>query len=188
MNKHTIIVIIASIVIAIPFAHAVWNYASLGNLELRASELGRFSFFEIITGKGIQICNSYLIYDSFDRIDITIFYQDDNEGTYTIPANTLAPSSQTILEGNFRSELFAEAQYTLLHMDGEFTGTAPKRLDPNQMIVTLNIQTYVLGIIPISIYEQYRAFDFYNLMNQDNTSCQIMQMICLFRLYQLTRE
>ena len=171
MNKHTIIVIIASIVIAIPFAYAAWNYASLGNLELRATEPGGFSFFEISTGKGIQICNSSPIYASFDRIDLTIFYQDDNEGTYTIPANTLAPSSQTILEGNFRSESFSEAQYTLLHMDGEFAGTAPMRLDSNQMFVTLNIQTSLLGLIPISTSEQYRAFDFYNLMNQESTSC-----------------
>ena len=171
MNKHSIIVIIASIVIATPFAYAAWNYVSLDSLELRAIEQGRFSFFEISNGKGIQICNSSPFYVSFDRIDLTMFYQEDNEGTYTIQSDTLSPSSISIVEGSFRSESYAESQYTFLHMDGEFAGTMPIRLDPNQMFVTVNIQTSILGLIPVSMSEQYRAFDFYNLMNQEDTSC-----------------
>ena len=171
MNKHTIIVIIASLVIASPFVYAVWNIVALDNLELRAAEQGRFSFFEISNGKEIQICNSSPFYVSFDRIDVTMFYEEDNEGTYTVPSDTLPPSSASILEGNFRSESYAESQYTFLHMDGEFAGTAPIRLDPNKMFVILNIQTSILGFIPISISDQYRAFDFYNLMNEEDTSC-----------------
>ena len=57
-----------------------------------------------------------------------MFYEDDNEGTYTITSQTLPGSSLSVLEGNFRSESYAESQYTFLHMDGQFAGTA-RQLD-----------------------------------------------------------
>ena len=96
-----------------------------------------------------------------------MFYQDDNKGTYTLARTTISPSTLEVLEGTFRSESFAESQYTFLHMDGEFAGTAPIRLDPNQMFVVTNIQTSILGLIPISVTNQYSAFDFYNIMNEE---------------------
>lgn len=174
MNKHTIIVIIASIVIAVPFAFSAWNIMALDNLELRSSQHGNFSFFEISNGRAIEVCNPSPFYVSFDRMDISMFYQEDNEGTYSLPPSTIAPSTISIIEGSFRSESYAESQYTFLHMDGEFAGTAPIRLDPNQMFVVTNIQTSILGFIPYSITNQYSAFDFYNIMNEkdEKISCE----------------
>lgn len=166
MNKHTIIVIVASIIIVAPFAYSGWNILSLNNLELRSSQHDRFSFFEISNGRPIEVCNPSPFYVSFDRLTITMFYEDDDEGTYTITSQTLPASSLSILEGNFRSESYAESQYTFLHMDGQFAGTAPIRLDPNQMFVVTNIQTSILGFIPYSITQQHYAFDFYNIMNE----------------------
>lgn len=174
MNKHTIIVIIASIIIVIPFAYSAWNIMTLENLELRSSQHGQFSFFEISNGRAIEICNPSPFYVSFDRLDITMFYQEDNEGTYSLPSSTIPPSSISSIEGSFRSESFSESQYTFLHMDAQFGGTVPIRLDPNQMFVVTNIQTSILGFIPYSITKQYSAFDFDNMMNEEDgkISCE----------------
>ena len=166
MNKHTIIVIIASVVIAAPFIYAAWNIVSLENLELRSSEHGRFSFFEISNNRAIEVCNPTSAYLSFNKLTITMFYQNDNEGTYTIPGQSLPPSSLSLLDGSFRSELYAESQYTFLHMDAQFAGTAPIRLDPNEMFVVTDIHTSILGFIPYKVTKQYYAFDFYNIMNE----------------------
>ena len=68
MNKHTVIVIIASMVIAAPFVYAAWNIISLENLELRSSEHGRFSFFEISNGRSIEACNPSPFLTNFEAI------------------------------------------------------------------------------------------------------------------------
>ena len=174
MNKHTIIVIIASIVIVVPFAYSAWNIFILNNLEIRSSQHGQFSFFEISNNRAIEVCNPSPFYVSFDRLDISIFYQEDNKGTYSLPSSIISPSSLSIIEGTFRSESYSESQYTFLHMDSQFGGTVPIRLDPNQMIVATNIQTSILGLIPYSITNQYSAFDFYNIMNEKDReiSCE----------------
>ena len=174
MNKHTIIVIVASIVIAAPFAYSAWNIFTLDNLELRSSQYGQFSFFEISNGRAIEVCNPFPFYVSFDRLDITMFYQEDNEGTYSLPSSTIAPSALSAIEGSFRSESYSESQYTFLHMDSQFGGTVPIRLDPNQMFVITEIQTSILGLIPYSITNQYSAFDFRNMMNEEDRkiSCE----------------
>ena len=170
MNKHMIIVIIASVIIAAPFIYAAWNITLLEKLELRSSEHGRFSFFEISNDRSIEVCNPSPSYVSFEKFTITMFYEGDNEGTYTIPGQTLPPSSLSVVDGDFRSEIFAESQYTFLHMDAQFAGTAPIRLDPNQMFVVTNIHTSIMGIIPYTISNQYYASDFYNIMNEDEGS------------------
>ena len=170
MNKHTIIVIVASVIIAAPFAYSAWNIISLENLEFRSSQHDRFSYFEISNSRAIEVCNPSPFYVSFDKLEISMFYEDDNEGTYTVLSETLPASSLSILEGTFRSESYAESQYTFLHMDAQFAGTAPVRLDPNQMFVVTNIQTSILGIIPYTVSNQYYAFDFYNIMNEDEGS------------------
>ena len=45
MNKHTIIVIIASIVIVGPFGYSAWNIFAADQLEIRWTEGEKFDYF-----------------------------------------------------------------------------------------------------------------------------------------------
>ncbi len=161
------IVLAASLVIVSPFAYSAWNISALGGLELRSSQHDRFSFFEISNGRPIEACNPSPFPVSFEGLEITIFYENDDEGTYTVGPSTLQPSSLALLEGTFRSESHAESRYTFLHMDAQFAGTAPIRLDPNRMHVEVDVHVPILGLVPYMITERYTALDFYNTMNED---------------------
>ena len=166
MDRHTVIVIIASVAIFAPFAYAALNIHALQALEIRSSDPGRFSFFEIGNGRPIEACNMSPFAAGFERLEITMFYQDDDKGTYVVGAGMLPPA-RSVLEGAFSSESYAESQYTFLHMDAQFGGTAPIRLDPSQMFVETSIRTSILGFIPYTINDRYAASEFYSMMNAE---------------------
>ena len=165
MDKHTAIVIIASIVIAIPFVYSAWNIYALDNLQLKGTDEGRYTFFDMINSGSIEICNPMPFFVHFQEYNIVIFFNEDNKGTYSIESNSISPYSSKIVNGTFSSETFTEAQYLALHFDGMFSGSAPERIDPRQLKIITQIDAPIIGVIPYSITTQFSSLFFWDELN-----------------------
>ena len=174
MDKHAVIVIVASITIVLPFVYGGWNIYGAEQIQFVSSNQEKFSYFEIINNGKISICNTLPFYVTFDKLDVIMIFDQVEKGTLNIQGMTLPPSSITPVEGNFKSELFEEIQYLALHFDGMFSGATIMRIDPNKLIILTETHTSLLGIIPYSVTKQFSGLDFWNMMNQVDTkfSCE----------------
>ena len=168
MNKYSIITAIAIIVIVIPVLYGVWSVFSVEQIQLRTPN-EEFSYFEMSSNEEIQICNPMPFFVSFNGVKIETFYTEDMKGIFQIGPATLEPNTSQISELNFLSDNFSESQYLFMHMDGQFDGEVPIRLNPNKMVVTTTFETRIIGIIPYQTTITQTGFDFTNMMNEDSS-------------------
>lgn len=95
---------------------------------------------------------------SFERLEIILYFDTNNLGSFSINQITLNPISSTIQKGKFSSEELSASQHIFMTLDFEFDG-GDIRLDPNQLIVLVRADMPILGIIPYSITTQMSGFD-----------------------------
>jgi len=168
LNKHSIIVIIASFVIAGPFVFSAWNIFAVDQIQFLGKETAAgFSYFDIINNGEINVCNPLPFQIIINKIDFVMFFEQKNKGIFSIQDATLLPSSITTLKGKFTSETFAEVQYLSMHFDGMFSGATPIRIDPSKFAIVTEIHTPIINVIPYSITKQYSGLDFWNMMNEN---------------------
>ncbi len=146
-------------------AHSGLNAAAAHGVQLRSSEEGLFSLFEISNERPVLACSAHPLPFDMRGIRITAVYEGDRKGTYSVPASALPPSRPLVLEGDFRSDSYVESQYMFLHMDAQFAGSAPVRLDPGKMFVEVEVETAIIGVVPYSTTTTHLASDFYDIMN-----------------------
>jgi DNA-binding beta-propeller fold protein YncE len=167
MNKYSVITIIAIIVIVSPILYGVWGTYSAGQLQFRAPS-SEFSYFDMSNYETIEVCNSMPFFVSFNDLKIETYYSNDLKGVFEIGPTTINPNTSKVLEVSFSSDSFAESQYLFMHMDGQFDGEMPIRLDPSKMIVVTNFETKIIGIIPYQNTITQTGFDFTKMMNEDS--------------------
>ena len=170
MNKHTIITAIAIIVIIIPIAHSGLSIIGTQQLEYRWDNPGEFTFFTMLNQGEMEFCNAIPFWITFQKFEISTFYQSDLLGSFTVKPLTINPYSSTVEDGIFASEGRAEAQHIFMTFDFMFNG-GNIRLDPNQFIITVQTDTPILGIIPYSSTTQMSGFDFDRMMNAEDLTC-----------------
>ena len=170
MNKHSIITIIAIIVIVVPIAFSASSIVGMQQLEYRWDNPGEFNFFNMLNHGEMEFCNTLPFWISFDKFEIASFYQSDHLGSFTVPPTTIEPYSSTVEKGIFKSEGMAEAQHIFMTFDFEFNG-GNIRLDPNQFIIVINADTPILGMIPYTTTIQMSGFEFDSIMNSEDLSC-----------------
>ena len=170
MNKHSIITIIAIIVIILPFAH--WGSSIIGmqQLEYRWGSTGQFSFFTMSNHGAMELCNTMPFWVSFEKLEITPYFKANDLGSFSVESSTINPMSSTVQDGIFSSEELSASQHIFITFDFEFDG-GDIRLDPNQFIVVIQADIPILGIIPYSSTTQMSGFDFDKMMNAENLSC-----------------
>ena len=165
MNKHTVIVIIASFIIAGPFVFAAWNIYAVQQIQFVGTEEKKFNYFDMINYGKINVCNPNPFYVVFDKMDIIMIFEQKDKGLLSIQGTSLPPLSVTTLEGKFTSETFQEVQYLSMHFDVMFGGSAPIRIDPSKFAIATETHTPIMGIIPYSVTQQYSGLDFWNMLN-----------------------
>ena len=170
MNKHSIITIIAIIVIVIPFAYAGLSIVGVGQLEYRWDNPGEFNFFTMLNQGEMEFCNAIPFWITFQKFEISTFYQSDILGSFVVQPLTINPYSSVVQEGIFSSEEISEAQHIFMTFDFTFNG-GNIRLDPNQFIILISTDTPILGIIPYSSTTQISGFEFDKMMNVEDLSC-----------------
>lgn len=170
MDKYSKITLVAIIVIIIPFAYSVLNIYAAEQLQFRWSDQNKFNYFSLSNNGNVEFCNALPYWASFQKFEITTFYDLENKGTFTIQPFTTSPLSHATQKGVFHSEELNEAQYLFMQLDYEFAG-GEIRLDPNKMYVVVSIDTPIIGVIPYYTITQYSGFDFNNIMNGKNSDC-----------------
>ena len=170
MNKHSIISLVAIIIITIPIVYSISNVVGAQQLEYRWDNPGEFSFFTMLNGGGIEFCNTVPFWMDLQKFEVSTFYQSEHLGSFTVNPLIINPYSSTIEEGVFKSKEILEAQHIFMIFDFEFNG-GNIRLDPNQFIISINTETPILGIIPYSNTNQISGFEFDKIMNSEDLTC-----------------
>ncbi len=170
MNRYSIITTIAIIVIITPILYGVWGIYSVEKLQLRTPNTD-FSYFEMSNYEKIEICNPMPFFVGFNGLKIDFYYINDIKGVFEIGPTTISPNTSEILDVNFSSDNFSEAQYLFMHMDGQFADEIPIRLDSSKMVVVTNFETRIIGVIPYQNTITQSGFDFTNMMNEES-SCE----------------
>ena len=167
MDKHSIIVIIASIIIAIPFVYSGFNIYAVNQLQIHGTDEEIFRFFDMINDGSIKVCNPTPFFVSFNKLSIVTNFDSYNKGTFSSKPISLLPLSSAVINGTFSSESFSEAQYLALHFDGIFGGSIPERIDPRRLVITTEIDTPIIGLIPFTVTKQYSGLFFWETLNGD---------------------
>ena len=170
MNKHSAITTIAIIVIIIPFAYSGFSIIGAEQMEYRWYSPGKFSFFTMSNHGEMEFCNTLPMWTSFQKLEIATFYQSDHLGSFIVNQVTMNPNSSTIQEGVFSSEQVASAQHVFMTLDFEFDG-GDIRLDPNELVVVVQKDIPIIGLIPYSTTTQISGFDFDKMMNAEDLIC-----------------
>ncbi len=170
MNKHSIITTIAIIIIVIPFAYSALSIVGAQQLEYRWDSPGEFTFFTMLNQGEMEFCNTMPFWTSFQKFEIAAFYQTKHLGSFVVEPLTINPYSSVVQEGIFSSEEMSESQHIFMTFDFMFNG-GNIRLDPNQFIILISIDTPILGIIPYSSTTQISGFEFDKMMNAEDLSC-----------------
>ncbi len=170
MNKHSIITAIAIIVIVIPFANSGSSIIGVQQLEYRWDNPGEFTFFTMLNQGEMEFCNTIPFWITFQKFEISTFYQSSHLGSFIVQPLTINPYSSVVQEGIFSSEGISEAQHIFMTFDFMFNG-GNIRLDPNQFIILISTDTPILGIIPYSSTSQISGFEFDKMMNAEDLSC-----------------
>ena len=118
----------------------------------------------------VEFCNPTVFSTTFDKFQITSFYDAKNIGNYQIETTTIEPQSSIVKKGDFSTEGFQSTQHLFMTLDYEFDGGAV-RLDPNKFIVLVTIQTPIIGIIPYSQTNQISGFDLDQIMKNEQLIC-----------------
>jgi len=170
MNKHSIITIIAIVVIITPFAYSGLSIVGAQQLEYRWDNPGEFTFFTMLNQGEMEFCNTIPFWITFQKFEISTFYQSNHLGSFTVEPLTINPYSSVVQEGIFSSEDRSESQHIFMTFDFMFNG-GNIRLDPNQFMILISTDTPILGIIPYSSTTQISGFEFDKMMNAEDLSC-----------------
>ena len=173
MNKHTVIVIVCSIVIVSTIGYSILNLILVDNLQFRDAKGEEFNLISLAYGGQLQVCNPVFLPVTFKKYQIDLIYLNEIVGTYFVDGLTLAPSSSQVVKGKFEAESIPVAGITSLALDTELQGRDVGRVDAKQFSVVTRTDTNIMGFIPYSITKQYSGEVFYELMNEkaDEFAC-----------------
>ena len=170
MNRHTVIAIIAIIVIIIPVVYSISNILGIHQTQYRWHGPDDFTFFAMSNHGEIEFCNTIPLWSSFQKFEISAFYDSEHIGEFVVGPTTMNPLSSTIQKGIFSSKEITTAQHFFMTLDFEFNG-GDIRVDPNNLIILTNVETRIVGIIPYSHTTQISGFEFSKMMNKENLPC-----------------
>ncbi len=117
----------------------------------------------------MEFCNSVPFWITFQKFEISAYYQSDILGSFTVQPLTINPWSSSVERGIFTSDEMSESQHIFMTFDFMFNG-GNIRLDPNQFIIVINADTPILGVIPYSTTTQMSGFEFDKMMNAEDLS------------------
>ena len=103
-------------------------------------------------------------------MEVGAYYGAEHMGSFFVKPLTIDPMSSAVQEGTFKSEQLAAVQHNFMTLDFEFDG-GDIRLDPNQFIMVIKTDTPILGLIPYSSTIQITGFDFDQMMNVEDLTC-----------------
>lgn len=171
MNRHSMVVIAASVIILGTVGYSVWNIYAADQLMLSVNN-ETFRFNKAMTAEDkFVLCNPLPLPVSFNQFAVTVYFEDKIQGVFNVQGDSVMPNSSKVLESTFYSDEYVESQYLFMHFDHTFEGNQI-RIDPKKMTIITEFQILILGMIPFSTTAQYTSFDFWNMLNDpENLMC-----------------
>jgi hypothetical protein len=170
-NKHTVIVIISIIIIAAALVYSSLGAVFANDLQIRWNQTGSFDLLSIMFGGKVVVCNDSDYPISFHQYSFNIIYDGQDLGTFSAQGASLLPHTSTEISGEFTTDDKRIAQILFASLDTAFSGSEQAaRIDTKKMSATTTLDTRIIGIIPISITQEYAGQEFIDMMNQ-KTSC-----------------
>lgn len=168
MEKQKVIGIVSIIAICVVIGYSLLNVYALEQLEFSGVD-NLFRFFEMSTVNGkINICNNSFLPANFNQFDIIIYFERELLGTFVVDSANIMPNSVFEANGKYISSSMSQSQSLFMHFDHLFSNSDNTiRIDPRKMNVVMQFQTTIIGI-PYLVTEQYTAFDFWNMLNDEN--------------------
>lgn len=164
MNRHSGIVIAASIVIGASVGYSAFNAATLEELEFKWNDRGSFDYLTMLNGGVIEVCNSSWVPLRFTGLTAEMFYQGEEVGRFGVRGATVQPNSAIELPGEGEMTSFA-GQIISMYLDTEISGTEIARMDSDAMRVVTSVDAVFWGIIPYSVTDTYTGEEFFKIMN-----------------------
>lgn len=173
MNRHTVIVIAASIVIAGTLIYSFLNITGLNDIQMQWYQKDGFDYLTMMAGGKIELCNPTSVPINLDQLEIQIVYQGNELGKLVSKSKTLMPSQISYVTERGQTD-DQTGQVFLMYLDTELSGNDIARFDSNQMKVNIIYDTKFLGIIPYSVTKSYLGSEFEAIMNHEegNFDCQ----------------
>ena len=170
MNRHSAITAVAIAVIVTPFVFSAMNVIGSQQMEYRWHSPGTFSFFTMMNHGETEFCNTLPFWMTFERFEVSAFHAEKHLGSYVVKPLTLDPASSGVQEGVFSSESIVETQHVFMAFDFSFD-SGETRMDANQFAVGIRTDTPVLGIVPYSSTTYMSGFEFDEVMNSPDLTC-----------------
>lgn len=170
MNRYFIITAVAIAVIVVPFAVSTINIIGGQYMEYRWDSPGIFSFFKMSTDGDLEFCNTLPFWVNLRSFEATMFYNDEELGTYSADSIFLDPLVASAYTGEFRSERLSTAYSIFMAMDFEISD-ATGRMDTRQFEVEVEVDTPILGLIPYSTTTSMSGLEFDQIMRADDLFC-----------------
>lgn len=164
MDRHTGIVIAASVVIASSVAYSAFNVMTLDQIQIRWNDRGSFGFITMLNGGVIEVCNSSFVPLSFHGISIVMLWEGNEIGRFVTNGATVQPNSSVEIDGEGTMTGMA-AGILSMYVDTEMSGNDIATINSDSMSVVTLADTAILGIVPFSAQEQYSGPEFFEMMN-----------------------
>ncbi|MDX1371589.1 MAG: hypothetical protein R3321_03925 [Nitrososphaeraceae archaeon] len=167
MNRYTAISLSAIIIIIVVIAYSASSIFAANQIQFKSVDEEKFRFFDLVNKGKIDLCNPGPTFANFNEITLELIHDGKSIGKFSSQKIGLPPFSASQVQGKFTSERFEETQYLALHYDGMFSGSTPVRIDPTQLQVVSKITSNFLGVIPITISQDYSGLEFWEIMNNN---------------------
>lgn len=164
MNKHTLIVIVASIVIAGTILYSFFGVNGINDIQMRWYQKG-FDYTTMITGGKIELCNPTQTPININHIEMNLLYQNNEFGKITSDGMVLFPSKSGYIEA--KNQFSSSDDSLSMNLDMSSPDSIMK-LNSDQIQVIVNYETRFLGFIPYSVTKNYDGIEFEKIMNQVN--------------------
>lgn len=165
MNRHNIIVIVASVVIAGTLGFSASGVVVAENIKFGASDGKDFRYFRVINSEKVAVCNPTILYANIYDINIHMTSNGSPIGQLSLPGGFLEAGSVNVVEGVFTSESYQRIQYLAQRFDTLSQGIILQRASPDSLIITTEVQANILGFIPYHATKSYEALDFVDEIN-----------------------
>lgn len=164
MNKHTAIIIVASVVIVTTVGYSVFSAMTLDQLQLTWHQSGSFDYLTMLNGGQLKVCNPSFIPLQFHGLTIRTVYDGSEVGRFYTSGAIIEPDSAVKLAGTGESTGLT-GQMISMYLDTEISGTDIMRVNSDAMQVVTSIDTALIGVIPYSVSDVYTGKEFFTMMN-----------------------
>lgn len=148
------IAIVAAVIVAIVVAYVGLDSYAVSTLQFRPDAENQYQMSPTQIHIQADVCNPSFFPASFNKYEITAFYNSSIIETAEMGGATLSSKTMSTVDGVF--SLNADALLKLKQENATF--------DPTLAKITTSVDAPIFGIIPFSVVKQYSAQQFHDVL------------------------